>query len=609
MGLETLSPTRHRCPKCGRVYSGAPYDNVLYARVHSGNLRGARDCARVWQLTADEKWARRAAEVLLGYAERYLDYPYHNAHHLPPTHRYARRSGARICPQTLGEASLTACYVAPAYDLIGGWRGLRPADHRAIREKLVRPMLENIDMNRAENNWQSWHNAAMFSGGAVLREARWMDRALHSKKYGFYRQMRDMVTDEGMWFENSWGYHYYTLSAMFEIAEAARRAGLSLWREKPLRRMCEAPIRYRLPGGDLPRNGDSTAQRVDFSGGLRRIYEAAWSAYRSEEIAALLPGAPDWSSVMHGRPTGGKRPAVKKSPGSALFPGAGHALLRRPRTDSAALLNFGTYTGFHSHFDMLSFIYYGRGELLGIDPGRADSQAYCLPIHPDWYKNTLSHNAVVVDGRCQQTKVGARGELLLCEDAPEYSAAAARGDVAYRGVRHARLLVLFDDYLLVVDALEARRPRSFDWFYHNNVGRVRAPRGARKVNVARRGRGYEYIRDSRALKTRGGARLCFSGRVESRVTLAGGQSTELVTGHGPFGSVLTRSPLVVARRRGKRVAFAAALEPLEGGRKPRIGSVNCERRGGTLVVSVARRGGGDRVAFDPRGKLEVERRR
>src|SRR5260370_27681943 len=31
--LETVSPTRHRCPKCGTEYTGEPYDSVVLYRV------------------------------------------------------------------------------------------------------------------------------------------------------------------------------------------------------------------------------------------------------------------------------------------------------------------------------------------------------------------------------------------------------------------------------------------------------------------------------------------------------------------------------------------------------------------------------------------------
>jgi Heparinase II/III-like protein/Alginate lyase len=607
-GLKTLSPSRHKCPRCAKVYSGPPYDNVLYAQVHGRNFSGALDCARAWHITGREKYARRAAQVLLAYAERYLEYPYRSADR-DPQGRSGRISGARIRPQTLGEAALMATAIAPSYDLLGCWTGLNASQHYAIRNRLILPILENIDKNRMLNNWQSWHNAAMFSGGAVLRDPSWMDRALNSRKYGFHTQMRDFVTDEGMWFENSWAYHFYTLMSMSEIAEAARRTGLDLWGNPALRSMCEAPLRYRLPGGNLPRNGDSTPQNINFSDPLRRvIYEAAWKAYHTDQIAAQLPQIADLSSIMHNRPTGKSASAGSRKLSSVLFAGAGHALLRRPKSNSAALLTFSAYTGFHSHFDMLNFIYYGRGQQLGIDSGRSISQAYRLPIHSNWYKNTLSHNAVVVDGQSQASKVGARGKLLLYEETPQYAAAAARSEKAYRGVKQARLLVLFDDYLLVLDQLEARRVRNFDWFYHDAGQSVRALQAAKRADINDYGPGYEYIKNARSARATGQVRLRFRGeKLDNCMTLAGGGPTQITTGHGPFGSVLIRSPLVFARRRGQRTVFAATFEPLKKGKRSKVKSVKCLRRGKELIVTISRLGGQDRITFNPSGQLKVLR--
>ena len=80
--------------------------------------------------------------------------------------------------------------------------------------------------------------------------------------------------------------------------------------------------------------------------------------------------------------------------------------------DDSTLLTFAPFGGFHGHFDKLSFVWYARGRERGVDPGRAASQAYRLPIHTQWYRATLAHNTVVVDGKSQE---GAAGRLLAFE--------------------------------------------------------------------------------------------------------------------------------------------------------------------------------------------------
>ena len=104
LALETVDATHHRCPECGRVYSGYPYDNVIYSRAHDRLTRDMWVCAWGYALTGDEQYARHAKEILVGYAERYSRYPYHSADMGKMTDRPSR-SGGHVFEQTLNEAS------------------------------------------------------------------------------------------------------------------------------------------------------------------------------------------------------------------------------------------------------------------------------------------------------------------------------------------------------------------------------------------------------------------------------------------------------------------------------------------------------------------------
>ena len=64
-----------------------------------------------------------------------------------------------------------------------------------------------------------------------------------------------------------------------------------------------------------------------------------------------------------------KAPALQ----SQVFAGAGHAILRtQGPAGLTAAFTFGPYGGFHGHFDKLSFVFFGHGQELGVDPGRAE---------------------------------------------------------------------------------------------------------------------------------------------------------------------------------------------------------------------------------------------
>jgi oligo-alginate lyase len=143
-GLKTIDDTHHECPKCKRVYSGYPYDDGVFRVKHYRNLTIALNAAWAYAITEDEKYAALAAEVLVGYGERYRTYPYHCNRACKDDSNHSK-SGGHLFEQTLTEASALATKIAPAYDLIHDASVLSEGDHTTIREGLLLPMLANLD--------------------------------------------------------------------------------------------------------------------------------------------------------------------------------------------------------------------------------------------------------------------------------------------------------------------------------------------------------------------------------------------------------------------------------------------------------------------------------
>ena len=203
--------------------------------------------------------------------------------------------------------------IGPAYDLIYGWDGLSPSDHEQICQGLLVPMLKNIARNTAgKSNWQTWHNAAFLWGGGLLGDVSWIRRAISDLENGFIFQMDHSVTEDGMWYENSWGYHFYTLSAMIEIAETARRLNIDLWSHPALKKMFTVALDYTMPDGHFPRFGDDTNTSISR---VANDFEFAYQAYRDPEMLPYLPTRPTRNSIMFGRtPTPAPRSATIVEP-------------------------------------------------------------------------------------------------------------------------------------------------------------------------------------------------------------------------------------------------------------------------------------------------------
>ncbi|MGE5296013.1 MAG: exo-alpha-sialidase, partial [Solirubrobacterales bacterium] len=597
IALKTVDATHHQCPKCARVYSGPPYDDVIFSHQHNRNLAQMRTAAWAYAISVDRRFADYAAKVLLGYAERYTQYPYHSnsASQDPKNH-----SGGHIFEQTLNEAVCLSTEIGPAYDLICDSGVFSSTDHERIREGLIQPMLQNMDRNQTgKNNWQTWHNAAMIWGGALLRDPAWIEKAIADPKNGFRYQMEVSVSKEGMWYENSWGYHFYTLQALINTAETARRLDIDLWSAPRLRAMFTLPVHYTMSDGMLPRFGDDTGSSVK---GVGRSFEPAYRAYQDPQILSLLSSKPSFESVLLGRKT--DVTAAPPALASRLVEDAGHAILRtNGRAGLTAAMTFGPYGGFHGHYDKLSFVFFGFEEELGVDPGRARSQAYRLPIHRNWYKATVSHNAVLVDGQSQQA---AAGKLVHFEQKDGYATAAASCDQAYPGVQHTRRLVMTDDYLLVLDRLHSDAEQQFDWVYHNRGRKAVCEAATSDVNLVGRFPGGEYIQNARQGVTSDTVRIRFEdAKVPLHLTLAGEQSTTVTVGDGVGGSVTDRVPMAMVGRKGRDVQFAAVLEPMAGGGKPRVTDVRIEQSGRSLKVLVQRGDATDTFEIDGDQNLSV----
>ncbi len=357
-----------------------------------------------------------------------------------------------------------------------------------------------------------------------------------------------------------------------------------------------------MADGSLPRLGDDVRASARGAGWL---LEHAYAATKDPDLLPLLPSAPTWQSVMLGRDTSAKgEPPVLAS---RLFPSAGHAVLRtKGEAGLTAAFTFGPYGGFHGHFDKLSFVLFGHSEELGVDPGRAASQAYRLPIHRNWYKTTLSHNTVLVDKQPQRPACG-KLELFATND--EYAAVAASCDAAYPGVAHTRLLVLTPTYLLVRDQLTSDKPRRFDWVYHNRGTAIECDAAKEPGKAPNEFVGMEYVQNIKTGSADSGVRAQFPGKaVNTHLTVLAGGRTQVLVGDGPLASVTDRVPMIVLTREGTKAEFVAILEPVLAGRRPTIADVSLVEDRGEIAIAIRAADAADTITLAAGGQFSLASR-
>ena len=293
------------------------------------------------------------------------------------------------------------------------------------------------------------------------------------------------VQGDGVWFEGAWGYHLYTLNALWPLTEAARNSGIDLYGE-PLKKMFEAPIQLAMPNLMLPAFNDSTESPV-----RNNLYELAYARYRD----------PLYLRRPHRREPRG----TSTRSGSASIAIPAEAARRRWRAATRwtpdtrfsreggtwLCLKYGPHGGGHGHPDKNNFILFGGGHVLFPDPG---TRPYGSPLHTEWDRATIAHNTLVVDGASQAP---ATGKSLAF--GPNYAMTDA--GAIYPGVRFVRTAAMLSG-----EPDRVRRPRHRGSPAHLRSGRPLRGRVEGSAGRAKRSRlAYKYVEDA---TTRRAVALC-----------------------------------------------------------------------------------------------------
>ncbi len=547
-GLTTLSPTEHVCRRCGRVYSGWPYDQVYIARVHHRLTGAISDLGLAYAFTDDVRYAEKAREILLAYGEKYRDFPIHNVRGVESA------SGGRLYAQTLDEAVdiIDVCW---GYDLIYDSGVFSEQDREIIEQGYLRAVAETIRRNDAGmSNWQTWHNAGLAAIGFCLRDAEIASLAINGR-HGMRWQLDASVLPDGFWYEGTAAYHFYALNALRRTAEAALHSGIDFYDDPRYESLFEGPLLYVFPNMTFPAVNDSDVMSLT---GQHALYELAYARFGDPKYAAVAAEGKRSSreALLWGADELPPPPPLELP--SRNFEGLGAAVLRTGAGEDQAYLHldYGPHGGGHGHPDKLTVILFALGTELAPDPGRL---AYGAPLHGQWYRQTVAHNTLIVDETSQRAT---EGRLTLFHDGSVAKIARAVCDTAYDGVSMQRTLVMTDN--LLFDVFEARSDaeHTFDLAWHH-VGEMTPslPTQPFEGPIADDA-GYQRIEDVRLADGSATWHADFSvpDAGSSRLMMLGEPGAELLFGTGWLGRSVDPCPMILARREGSASTWVSALE-------------------------------------------------
>jgi hypothetical protein len=328
--------------------------------------------------------------------------------------------------QTLNDASYRS--LALVYDFIRDRLQNKASDTEALQiafEKLARTQLER---GYAGNNWYAAEMPTMlFAGLALKNEARrqryiryFLDEDYGTERIG-QRSLRYTVehwfTADGHWKEPP-AYHNYPVVNIMLAAMAAEKNDVEVFRMYPaLFRPAYAMTRFLYPNGKALGFGDNH-HRVSQNAMLLELALAMAVKYHHPdrdriafELGKMIASGYDrsdsglWGLLFYvDTVTAPAQPPNAYPVTNALEFAACYSqrLGEHPQNALMYAVQGATYN--HNHANGIAMELYGKGYVLGADPG-ADV-TYETDLHREYYSMYAAHNTVIAAGRSGPTRPG-----------------------------------------------------------------------------------------------------------------------------------------------------------------------------------------------------------
>ena len=427
-------------------------------------------------LTGDEKYAKKAVELMELYGQQYELRPWFSLFD-PPYHRGTPiQTSSRQASNSSYGSNWDFKWFSKMASMVAESPSLTPEAKEKIYKGFVRPFgCELMKLNAKISNQTDITNHDLFLLGLVFDDATLVHTGL-LRDCGLISRLKD-IDDDGFSSEGRpLNYHHAAADEDLPTVTYLENSGLKIdYGKRRILNAIRMPFQRATLTGVVPNAGDcGRGQMVranNFADMLISIApEEKWlqdvgrGSTLEAKIQRLKTGfQPDryaWMKALETQPR--------------LFSQAGLAILRTgdtPETQVMLTLDYGRSV-FHNALDrnqitLSAFgkIYtHGTGSLY--NAGRGGITFNEDPKMKSFIRGSvsLSNNVLVVDKTSQRQCVG---KLLAWSDKPDYQVAVTEVGGIAPGVTHTRGVVLSKGVVVMFDEIESKDAHNYDLVYHN----------------------------------------------------------------------------------------------------------------------------------------------
>ena len=594
---------RFVCPECGAAHTGEPYVGAWWETVLTITSSAAYELAIGYIATGREDFLITAKEILLGYASNYKNYEVHGG--IPYNHP------GRFAAQVLTDCE-PICSLARAYSLL---RDLFTDSERdLIENEMFRPAAEHQKkyMTPQLHNHEVAICASIGAIGIAIDDDE-LVRFAKDTKYGLKYQIDHAYLEDNIWFECSSSYHLYALHWFMMFEKMAKNTKYSLFADHHYRDKLYSALIFPL---NLRIDSISTARLNDGHGSLEgneKIYEYAYSYFKTDELLVLLDmcyrhkSRESLDTLLYGAELLPEPPSL---PPKNYISDKGSGLAIIHGSDDRVLVFKATpYGGEHDHYDRLALSFGAFGVPACMDFGTASG--YGSPLHYGYFKNTATHNTVVIDGknmppcdtRITEYRVNAPDDILLdaCTLPPEeYTMLDSFtikqwDDEVYRGVKMRRIVSWHDKYFIDVFYIESNNNLRKEWTWHVD-GKCHVPTSAVRAGKISEVGPQAYFKDAYIYSAEGVIKCSYQreGFNLDIYTLSDGK--DLIFAEGPNNPANTDVSYLIERSTEKKTVFVNVFEAHRG--TPVLKSVSIQRSGEGVCLLITENSGREkRLSF------------